>query len=107
MFQFYNCTKSIIDDIFDWSANWTGSEALILEDCEFNSGNFINLWSADLVETVDPQIWEGTFNPSSVALCIGGFSSEGSDVNANVRRWIQGSLKTIGEAVLGEKSPFA
>ena len=79
MFKIYNCTKSIVEDIFDWSATWSGYEATLLEDCEYNSGNYINLWDNTFVEdTIEPSLLSGTFNPKS-AVCLGGASAIGID----------------------------
>ena len=60
--RFYNCSKAIIDDVFDWSSSWTGNDALALEDCDYNDGNWITLWDYNLLEdTIDPIAWTGTF----------------------------------------------
>lgn len=102
MFQFYNCQKALIDNIFDWTSNWTGTEALALEDCTFNRGNFINLWRRTLMEEVDPIVWAGTFEPNS-AQCIGGVAES---LPSNVQTFVKSSIKSISGYALGDSSPF-
>ena len=104
--QFYNCTKNLLNNVFDVSEQWTGYDATILENCDYNDGNMISLWEASLQEnTIEPTEWVGTFDADS-ALCVGGFASSDSSVNSNVRKWLRSGAKAMGEYAFGDASPF-
>ena len=107
MIQIYNCTKSIVEDIFDWSATWSGYEATILEDCDYNSGNYITMWDNTFAEdTIEPQRISGTFVANS-ALCFGSSSASGINAeNINFKKWMSAATITAGEYVLGDANPL-
>ena len=104
--RFYNCSKALIDNVFDWSSNWTGNDALALEDCDYNDGNWIGLWEQALLEdTIDPIAFAGTFNPTS-ALCTTALTSASPYFPVHVRKFLQSSIKTLADYGLGEQSPL-
>jgi len=56
----------LLNNVFDVSEQWTGYDATILEDCDYNDGNMVSLWEDNLVEnTLEPQELVGSFDPLS------------------------------------------
>lgn len=101
--QIYNCSKALINDVFDWSNTWTGVWAKALDDCSFSSGNKFNIWQKDLVETTENDVpFVGTFDPKSASLCYGGTSAAG---NLAEEKFMKMAIKSLSDYILEEDSP--
>jgi len=107
--QFYNCSKPLINDVFDWSTTWTGVWAKVLDDCEFSDGNRFQLWERELLEDTENEIaYVGTFDPKSAGLCYGGTTSTATTTAGDqfmMERYMKMAIKSLSDYILEDESP--
>ena len=48
--KFWNCSKTLIDDLADFSKTWTGFEAKYFEDCNQSNNAEIRLYEKEFVK---------------------------------------------------------
>jgi len=74
--KFWNCKKTLVDYLADFSQTWTGFEAKYFEDCAQSNNAEIILYEKELNEANAPGIeWYGTFNAKSVKYCVNLFGT--------------------------------
>ena len=105
--QIYNCVKQILDNFFDWSGNWTGADAKILDECSFSdSRNDVQIWQNDFLQKSENDIaLYGTFNPKSL-LCTQALAT-GMETPVHIRKFVKAAYKTLGDYALGDQNPLA
>lgn len=62
--KFWNCSKTIVDDLADFSATWTGADAKYFENCSQSGNSKITMIDKSLQKEID-QTDTGTTNPFS------------------------------------------
>ena len=67
--KFWNCSKTLVDDLADFSKTWTGFEAKYFEDCNQSNNAEVRLYEKEYYKAKDDQMWLGTTNPKSVFHC--------------------------------------
>lgn len=68
-FRMSDCYKQIIEDLCDFSATWTGYEALWLDECNLSDETVVSLNRWDIADEVTDFMFSGTTNPVSVTHC--------------------------------------
>ena len=68
--KFWNCEKTLIDDLKDYSKTWTGYDAKYFETCEESNSVEVILYEKELYEANEGKEWYGTINAKSEKYCI-------------------------------------
>jgi len=76
--KFWNCSKTLIDDLADYSSTWTGVDAKYFEDCSESNDEEIIVYEKEYREALEDQIFYGTTTANSVKYCVGFFGSSSS-----------------------------
>jgi hypothetical protein len=69
-FRMSDCYKAVIEDLCDFSATWTGYEALWLDQCNFSDEITVSINKWDIAEEQTDVMFAGTTNPISVTHCL-------------------------------------
>lgn len=77
--KFWNCSKTLIDDLADYSGTWTGFDAKYFEDCSESNDEEIILYEKEYREAVDDEIFRGTVSATSAKYCIGGIGTSAAE----------------------------
>lgn len=73
--KFWNCDKTLIDDLADYSTTWTGYDAKYFEDCTESNDEEIILFEKEYREALEDQMFYGTVDAKSVKFCRGLFGT--------------------------------
>ncbi len=87
--KFWDCKKTIVNDLADFSSTWTGYEAKYFEDCSQSNNAEVILYEKELIKEYKDEPWIGTTNAKSVKYCTNGLFA-GSNVYDNEGKMIQG-----------------
>lgn len=68
--KFWNCSKTLIDDLADYSKTWTGYDAKYFEDCAQSNNVEVILYEKEMYEANEGKEWYGTVNAKSATYCI-------------------------------------
>lgn len=80
--KFWNCNKTLIDDLADYSRTWTGYDAKYFEDCSESNDEEIILYEKEYREALEDQMIFGTVNAKSITFCYGLFGSSSSSAQS-------------------------
>lgn len=69
--KFWNGSKTLIDDLADFSRTWTGYNAKYFEERDQSNNADVTLYSNEFVEGVTSEPLLGTVNAKSVKYCYG------------------------------------
>lgn len=64
--KFWNCSKTLIADLADFSATWTGYEAKYFEECSQSNNAEIELIERTVRDAKTDRMWLGTSDAKSV-----------------------------------------
>ena len=67
--KFWNCSKTLINDLADFSSTWTGYNAKYFEECSQSNNAEMKLITKELFEAKTDQMWIGTVNATSMRHC--------------------------------------
>ena len=68
--KFWNCAKTLVDDLADFSKTWTGYEAKYFEECAQSNNVEVILYEKEFFEANQGQEWYGTTNAKSATYCL-------------------------------------
>lgn len=75
--KFWNCSKTLVNDLADFSSTWTGYYAKYFEECNQSNNAEVILYEKTIKDAKE-KIWKGTTDAKSVTYCKGLFGSAGS-----------------------------
>ena len=82
--SFWNCSKTLVNDLADYSSTWSGYNAKYFEECSQSNHAQIILFEKTIREA-EEKIWSGTTDAKSVTYCRnlfgGGGSSSSNDIS--------------------------
>lgn len=67
--KFWNCEKTLVDDLADFSATWSGYEAKYFEECSQSNNVEVILYEKEMYEANSGQEWYGSTNAKSATYC--------------------------------------
>ena len=73
--KFWNCSKTLVNDLADFSSTWTGYEAKYFEECSQSNNAEIELISKTYRDAKTDQTWIGTTDAKSVKYCYSAFGT--------------------------------
>ena len=73
--KFWNCSKTIINDLADFSSTWTGYDAKYFEECSQSNNAEIELITKTYRDAKTDQTWIGTTDAKSVQYCYSAFGT--------------------------------
>ena len=73
--KFWNCNKTLLSDLADFSSTWTGYSAKYFEDCSQSNNASVVLIDKSLRDAKTDQNWYGTTDAKSARYCINTISS--------------------------------
>ena len=76
--KFWNCSKTLINDLADFSSTWTGYGAKYFEDCSQSNNAEMKLITKELFEAKADQMFIGTVNATSMRHCWYPFNNRGT-----------------------------
>lgn len=68
--KFWDCKKTIVNDLADFSSTWTGYEAKYFEDCSQSNNAEVILYEKEIIEEYSDEPWLGTTNAKSATYCL-------------------------------------
>ena len=68
--KFWNCQKTLVDDLADFSKTWTGYDAKYFEECSQSNNAEVTLFEKQYYDAKTDEIWLGTVDAKSVRHCI-------------------------------------
>lgn len=68
--KFWNCSKTLLDDLADFSKTWTGYDAKYFEECAQSNNVEVILYEKELYEANEGKEWYGTVNAKSKTYCL-------------------------------------
>ena len=81
--NFWNCKKTLVDDLTDYSSTWTGYNAKYFEDCSSSSSAEIIIFEKEYAEAVEDAIFYGTVDATSIKYCRSLFGVSSSALDAD------------------------
>lgn len=69
--KFWNCSKTLVNDLADFSSTWTGYYAQYFEDCNQSNNAEIILMEKEYREAVEDKLYSGTTDAKSESHCVG------------------------------------
>lgn len=67
--KFWNCQKTLVNDLADFSSTWTGYDAKYFEECSQSNNAEIELINKTYRDAKTDKIWRGTSDAKSVQYC--------------------------------------
>ena len=68
--KFWNCDKTLIDDLKDYSKTWTGYDAKYFENCKESNSVDVVVYEKEQYKAKEDQEWYGTVNAKSETYCL-------------------------------------
>lgn len=84
--KFWNCQKTLLDDLADFSTTWTGYYAQYFEDCSQSNNAEIILMDKEYFEAQEDIMWSGTVDAKSKTYCSYPFGSSNVSAQSNGMR---------------------
>ena len=66
--KFWNCSKTLVNDLADFSSTWTGYYAKYFEECSQSNNAEVILYEKT-IRTAEETVWSGTTDAKSVTYC--------------------------------------
>lgn len=80
--KFWDCKKTIVSDLADFSSTWTGYEAKYFEDCSQSNNAEVIFYEKEIVSEYE-EPWAGTIDAKSAAYCIYLFGTANASYDEN------------------------
>lgn len=81
--KFWNCQKTLIDDLADFSLTWTGFDAKYFEECSQSNNAEVILFEKQYYDSKENDVWYGTLDAKSVTYCSNIFGTSTTAASAN------------------------
>ena len=81
--KFWNCSKTLINDLADFSGTWTGYEAQYFEECSQSNNADIELIEKTYRDAKTDIVFKGTTDAKSNMYCISYFGTPSYKASPN------------------------
>ena len=81
--KFWNCSKTLINDLADFSGTWTGYEAKYFEECSQSNNADIELIEKTYRDAKTDIVWIGTADAKSNMYCFSAFGTPSYKASPN------------------------
>ena len=78
--KFWNCSKTLVDDLADFSSTWTGYEAKYFQDCSQSNNAEVIFYEKELQESSQDEATSGTVYAKSELYCTPLFGSSSASL---------------------------
>lgn len=83
--KFWNCSKTLVDDLADFSSTWTGYEAKYFQDCSQSNNAEVIFYEKEIKESSQDGASRGTVYAKSTTYCVALFGSNSGSLSNGTR----------------------